>query len=108
MTFVLPARNPNSISVNGRDSIVPEIFRKMKRMYEGDDAERRHEIPVVYGLATVYSSITISFGIFLAMLMVVVLEPRASIGLIICVVIGAIILSVHGILRYRTASSFGK
>ncbi|XP_062129647.1 GPI ethanolamine phosphate transferase 3 [Drosophila sulfurigaster albostrigata] len=106
MTFVLPPKNPNSISVNGRDSIVPEIFRKMKRMYEGDDAERRHEIPVVYGLATVYSSIIISFGIFLAMLMVVLLEPRASIGLIVCVVVGAIILSVHGILRYRTANSF--
>ncbi|XP_064543887.1 GPI ethanolamine phosphate transferase 3 [Drosophila montana] len=107
MTFVLPPRNPNTISVNGRDSIVPEIFRKMKRMYEGDDdAERRYEIPVVYGLATVYSSIIISFGVFLAMLMIVLLEPRASIGLIVCVVVGAIILSVHGILRYRTAASF--
>ncbi|XP_023175163.2 GPI ethanolamine phosphate transferase 3 [Drosophila hydei] len=106
MIFVLPPKNPNTITVNGRDSIVPEIFRKMKRMYEGDDAERRYEIPVVYGLATVYSSIIISFGVFLAMLMIVLLEPRASIGLIVCMVVGAILLSVHGILRYRTASSF--
>ncbi|KAH8407442.1 hypothetical protein KR222_001268 [Zaprionus bogoriensis] len=106
MTYLLPPRNPNSIQVNGRESLVPEIFRKMKRMYEGDDAERRHEIPVVYGLATVYSSAIISFGIFLAMVLIVLLEPRASIGLIICIAVGAIVLSVHGLLRYRTANSF--
>ncbi|XP_017146673.1 GPI ethanolamine phosphate transferase 3 [Drosophila miranda] len=107
MTFVLPPRNPNFLTVNGHDSIVPEIFKKMKRMYEGDDdAERRSEIPIVYGLATVYSSITITFGIFLAMMMIVLLEPRAAIGLVICVAVGAILLSVQGILRYRTATSF--
>ncbi|EDW85727.1 uncharacterized protein Dwil_GK22996 [Drosophila willistoni] len=106
MTFVLPPRNPNVISVNGKDSIVPEIFKKMKRMYEGDDAERRHEIPVVYGLATVYSSVIITFGVFLSMVLIVLLEPRAAIGLVASMAIGAILLSVNGILRYRTATSF--
>ncbi|XP_030373820.1 GPI ethanolamine phosphate transferase 3 [Scaptodrosophila lebanonensis] len=106
MTFVLPPKNPNSIAVNGRDSIVPEIFKKMKRMYEGDDAERRYAIPVVYGLATVYSSIIITFGIFLAMTLIVLLEPRATVGLIVCMSVGAILLIVHGILRYRTATNF--
>lgn len=108
MTFLLPPSNANRIQVNGSESLVPEIFRKMKRMYEGDDAERRHEIPVVYGLATVYSSAIISFGIFLALVLIVLLEPRASIGLVICISVGAIVLSVHGILRYRTANSFGE
>lgn len=108
MTFLLPPSNPSRIQVNGRESLVPEIFRKMKRMYEGDDAERRHEIPVVYGLATVYSSAIISFGIFLALVLIVLLEPRASIGLVICISVGAIVLNVHGILRYRTANSFGE
>ncbi|KAH8277868.1 hypothetical protein KR018_009256 [Drosophila ironensis] len=106
MTFVLPPRNSNTVIVNGNESIVPEIFRKMKRMYEGDDAERRSAIPVVYGLATVYSSIVITFGVFLALVMIVLLEPRASIGLVVCIAVAAILLSVHGILRYRTAKSF--
>jgi len=108
MTFVLPPRSSHTVTINGSESIVPEIFRKMKRMYEGDDDERRNQIPVVYGLATVYSSIVIAFGVFLALVMIVLLEPRASIGLVVCVAVGAILLSVHGILRYRTASSFGK
>ncbi|KAH8348918.1 hypothetical protein KR084_012437 [Drosophila pseudotakahashii] len=106
MTFVLPPRSSHTVTINGNESIVPEIFRKMKRMYEGDDDERRNQIPVVYGLATVYSSIVIAFGVFLALVMIVLLEPRASIGLVVCVAVGAILLSVHGILRYRTASSF--
>ncbi|XP_017038698.1 GPI ethanolamine phosphate transferase 3 [Drosophila ficusphila] len=106
MTFVLPPRSSRTVTINGSESIVPEIFRKMKRMYEGDDDERRNQIPVVYGLATVYSSIVIAFGVFLALVMIVLLEPRASIGLIVCVAVGAILLSVHGILRYRTATSF--
>ncbi|XP_016958314.1 GPI ethanolamine phosphate transferase 3 [Drosophila biarmipes] len=106
MTFVLPPRSSHTVTINGSESIVPEIFRKMKRMYEGDDGERRSQIPVVYGLATVYSSIVIAFGVFLALVMIVLLEPRASIGLVVCVAVGAILLTVHGILRYRTASSF--
>ncbi|XP_037717757.1 GPI ethanolamine phosphate transferase 3 [Drosophila subpulchrella] len=106
MTFVLPPRSSHTVTINGSESIVPEIFRKMKRMYEGDDDERPNQIPVVYGLATVYSSIVIAFGVFLALVMIVLLEPRASIGLVVCVAVGAILLSVHGILRYRTASSF--
>ncbi|EDV36022.1 uncharacterized protein Dana_GF12178 [Drosophila ananassae] len=106
MIFVLPPRNANTVIVNGSESIVPEIFRKMKRMYEGNDEERRNAIPVVYGLATVYSSIVITFGVFLALVMVVLLEPRASIGLIVCIAVAAILLSIHGILRYRTATSF--
>jgi len=108
MTFVLPPRSSHTVTINGNESIVPEIFRKMKRMYEGDDDERRSQIPVVYGLATVYSSIVIAFGVFLALVMIVLLEPRASIGLVVCVAVGAILLSVHSILRYRTATSFGK
>ncbi|XP_032571459.1 GPI ethanolamine phosphate transferase 3 [Drosophila sechellia] len=106
MTFVLPPRSSHTVTINGNESIVPEIFRKMKRMYEGDDDERRSQIPVVYGLATVYSSIVIAFGVFLALVMIVLLEPRASIGLVVCVAVGAILLSVHSILRYRTATSF--
>lgn len=108
MVYVLPPRNGTTISVSRADSVVPEIFKKMKRMYEGDDAERRNEIPIVYGLATIYSSVVISFGTFLAMVLIVLLEPRSSMGIIACIAVGAIILLIHAILRYRSATSFGK
>ncbi|XP_065366612.1 GPI ethanolamine phosphate transferase 3 [Calliphora vicina] len=106
MVYVLPPKNASTISVNRTDSVIPEIFKKIKRMYEDDDEERRNEIPVVYGLATIYSSVIISFGTFLAMVLIVLLEPRSSMGVVVCIAVGAIILLLHAILRYRTATSF--
>uniref|UniRef100_A0A1A9UR96 GPI ethanolamine phosphate transferase 3, catalytic subunit n=1 Tax=Glossina austeni TaxID=7395 RepID=A0A1A9UR96_GLOAU len=106
MVFVLPPKNCTTIAVNTANSIVPEIFKKMKRMYEGGEVERQSDIPVVYGLATVYSSILISFGIFLTMVIVILLEPYSSVGAIICVAIAAALLSIHSILRFKTAISF--
>ncbi|XP_037946373.1 GPI ethanolamine phosphate transferase 3-like [Teleopsis dalmanni] len=106
MVFVLPPKNNSTVTVKRGESIVPEIFKKMKRIYEGDESEKRFEIPVVYGLATIYSSVVISFGVFLAIMLIVLLEPKSAIGIIICLAIGAVILSVHSILRYRTANNF--
>lgn len=107
MVYVLPPKNATSITVNRTDSVVPEIFKKMKRMYEGDENESRNEIPVVYGLATIYSSVIISFSTFLAMVLIILLEPRSSISIVLCVTVGAVILFLHAILRYRSATNFG-
>lgn len=106
MVHVLPPKRSSTITVNRTESVVPEIFRKMKRMYEDDEVELHNEIPVVYGLATIYSSVIISFGSFLAMVLIVLLEPKSSTGIIVCIAVGAIILSLHSILRYRTATNF--
>lgn len=109
MTYVLPPRS-TMFSVKTSEGVVPEIFKKMKQQYNGgpanEDTEKSYEIPVVYGLATVYSSILISFGVFLAMVLIVLLEPKSSIGLVICIAVAAVVLVVHSILRYRTATSF--
>lgn len=108
MVYVLPQKNKSTISVSRTDNIIPEIFKKMKSMYQGDDAERHSDIPVVYGLATIYSSVLISFGTFLAMVLVIILEPKSCSGIVVCIAVGAIILSLHAVLRYRTAVNFGK
>ncbi|KAM7341838.1 phosphatidylinositol glycan anchor biosynthesis class O isoform 1-T4 [Cochliomyia hominivorax] len=106
MVHVLPPKKSSTISVSRTGSVVPEIFKKMKRMYDGDDVERCNEIPVVFGLGTVYSSVIISFGTIFAMVLIVLLEPRSSMGFIACIAIGSIVLLLHAILRYRTATSF--
>ncbi|XP_023291866.2 GPI ethanolamine phosphate transferase 3 [Lucilia cuprina] len=106
MVYLLPPKNSSRITVNSTESVVPEIFKKMKRMYEGDNPEGGSEIPVVYGLTTVYSSVIISFGTFLAMVLIVLLEPRSSMGIVACIAVGAIILLIDAILRFRTATDF--
>ncbi|XP_073845761.1 phosphatidylinositol glycan anchor biosynthesis class O [Musca autumnalis] len=106
MVYVLPQKNKSTISVSQSENVIPEIFKKMKSLYHGDDAERRNDIPVVYGLATIYSSVLISFGTFLTMVMVILLEPKSCSGVVVCIAVAAIMLSLHAVLRYRTAVSF--
>lgn len=105
MTYVLPRRNPTTITVNPSGNVIPEIFKKMKSIYEGDQKDQRGEIPVVYGLATIYSSVLISFGVFLAIVIAVLLDAKASLGFAICIAVGAALLALHAILRYRTATN---
>ncbi|XP_075165839.1 phosphatidylinositol glycan anchor biosynthesis class O [Haematobia irritans] len=106
MVYVLPSKKRSTITINHRESIIPEIFRKMKSIYQGEDVERHSEIPVVYGLATIYSSVLISFGTFLAMVLIIVLDPRSCSGIVVCIAVAAIMLSMNAILRFRTATSF--
>ncbi|XP_004521984.1 GPI ethanolamine phosphate transferase 3 [Ceratitis capitata] len=103
--YVLPSFTM-PIQIKPWDNIVPQIFKKIKRMY--DDAESRmNQMDVmVYGLTTVYSSATIVFGLFLSMVLIVLLEAHATIGMISCVAIAVVIILVHSTLRYRTAENF--
>ncbi|XP_055379561.1 GPI ethanolamine phosphate transferase 3 [Condylostylus longicornis] len=104
MTHVLPPRQ-NSIAINPYSSIVPEIFKKMKKIYEGECEQKNNEIPVVFGLATVYSSILISFAVFFCLTIILLLEPKAVVGIVICIITAIVILSIHSILRFRTSTS---
>ncbi|XP_053966273.1 GPI ethanolamine phosphate transferase 3 [Anastrepha ludens] len=103
--YVLPSFT-TPIQVSQWDRVIPQIFKKIKRMYDDAEARVNQMDAMVYGLTTVYSSATIVFGLFLSMVLIVLLEPRASIGMISCVAISIVIILVHSILRYRTATSF--
>lgn len=107
MVYIVSPKNTSTVTLNYTENVTPEIFKKMKRMYEREAKGPRNKIPVVYGLATLYSSILISFGTFLAMVLIILSNPESSTGIVICVAVGAIILLLHGIIRYRTAKSFG-
>lgn len=112
MVFVLPPRSKRRqpLSVNTSENVVPELYKKIKMSYEEttEVGNGNVDIPVVYGLATVYSSILISFGFFLALLLITVQDPKSSIGLLICLAVGFIILVIHSVLRFKTSSEFGE
>lgn len=112
MVFVLPPRSKRKqqLTVNSHANVVPELFKKIKKNYE-ESAEMGNgdvDIPVVYGLATVYSSIIISFGVFLALLLITIQDPKSSMGIVICLAVAFILLLIHSILRFKTSSDFGK
>lgn len=115
LLFVLQRSTNRSIDVSPFGRVVPQLFMKMKRMYEdgsyginrssNDDEDR---IPIVYGLATVYSSVfwsTLSTFIYV---LAVLLGPFASHGLFIAISIAALILVLNAFQRYQTSSKLGK
>lgn len=111
MVFVLPPRSKRmqQLSVSFQN-VVPELFKKMKKSYDEtvEIGNGDVDIPVVYGLATVYSSILISFGMFLSLVLITIQDPKSSVGIVICLVVAAMILVMHSILRFKTAFDFGK
>ncbi|XP_067629942.1 GPI ethanolamine phosphate transferase 3 [Eurosta solidaginis] len=100
--FVLP-NYTMPIKISQWENVVPQIFKNIKRMYDDAEARLNQRDAMIYGLTNVYSSATIVFGTFLSMVLIVLLEPRATIGMISCVAIAVVIILIHSILRYRTA-----
>lgn len=131
MTYVImPSKTDTTVTttktIYSYINIIPELLKRMKQAYcdnnhqdNGQTAattneksslnnHKKTEIPIVYGLATIYSSTLISFGIFLLLLLVILLNGVPSLGIFICIAVAVVILNIHSILRYRTACKLGK
>ncbi|XP_050327392.1 GPI ethanolamine phosphate transferase 3 [Bactrocera neohumeralis] len=103
LTFYVLPNFSTPIQIRPWDNVIPQIFKKIKRMYDDAEARVNQMDAMVYGLTTVYSSATIVFGLFLSMMLIVLLEPRATIGMVACIAISVVIILVHSTLRFRTA-----
>lgn len=119
MVFVLRTKASN----NGKtilmspehyySSTVPDIFNHLKRVYEEEKKDSRSNvqkpvIPTVYGLATVYSSTIISFGVFLSLFLILITDVRASVGLLLCLSLAVVLLIIHAVINYNDSTNFGK
>lgn len=115
LLFVLHRNTNRSIDVSPFGRVVPQIFMKMKRMYEdgsyglnGSVRDQEDNIPIVYGLATVYSSVFWSTMSTFIYVLAVLLGPFASHGLFVTVAIASLILVLNAFQRYQTSSKLGK
>lgn len=108
LTFYVLPNFSTPIQIMPWDNVIPQIFKKIKRMYDDAEARVNQMDAMVYGLTTVYSSATVVFGLFLSMVLIVLLEPRATIGMIACIAISVVIILVHSTLRFRTAVNLGE
>lgn len=108
---VLPSENVTTFRIRSIDKMIPELFKKIKNLYgksnESGEATYNDSIPIVYGLGTIYSSTIISVGTFITMVLLVLLGAKASIGMILCICIAALLLVIHSMIRFQTASNFG-
>lgn len=101
LIHVIP-RNGNQVSITHSDYAVPQIFRYVKNVFNQETRTRKGEIPVIYGLATVYSSVFVAIGASLAILLSLLLSMKVMNGLLITGAMGIGILIIFSILRFES------
>lgn len=111
MLFILQKPN-RTFNVSPFGCVVPQIVMKMKQIYDSgssvDDESPNDDIPIVYGLATVYSSVLFSISIVFAFLLALLLGPNAANGVFIILFTALAILVLNAILRYQRCTRLGK
>lgn len=110
MLFILQKPN-RTFNVSPFGCVVPQIVMKMKQMYDsGGSAEEdttNDDIPIVYGLATVYSSVLYSICVGFTFVLALLLGPVASNGIFIVLFVAALILVLNAIHRYQRCTRLG-
>lgn len=112
MLFILQKPN-RTFNVSPFGCVVPQIVMKMKQMYDSigtteEEESTNDDIPIVYGLATVYSSVECSICVGFTFVLALLLGPVAANGIIIVIVAAALILVLNAIHRYQRCTRLGK
>lgn len=92
---------------------ITQIFHKIRNELNanGVSGEYNHyvyRIPLIHGLTTIHSSVLISFGSFIALVIALLLGPNSAGGLFLSLYTAAGIALLNGVLRYQTANTLGK
>ena len=97
LIYVIPTTKGVNIA---RDSsnLIPELFKHVKGIFSAQSRNSSGQIPIIYGLATVYSSVIIAFGVLFAILLALLVGSKASTGLLIIVTVAIIFLAIKSIL----------
>lgn len=103
LLYLLPNQD-NQIDAR-QETLVSELFKKLKSNYEN---QKKDKIPIICGLATVYSAVFIAIGCMLSITLALLLGPNAAIGLFLVILAGLLAVVLHAVLRYDTASTLGK
>lgn len=99
-----------NVSPFGR--VVPQIVMRMRQMYDnmnnGDEDNTNDDIPIVYGLATVYSSVLLSTCLGFAFVLALLVGPIAANGIFIVLFVATLLLVLNAIHRYQRCTRLGK
>ncbi|XP_055536594.1 GPI ethanolamine phosphate transferase 3 [Wyeomyia smithii] len=105
MVYILPKRREMMNILYGERNLAPEIYRQLRDNYNSPNAAPSDEVPIVCGLATVYSSVFIAIGIFLTLLLALLLGSNGTAGLIISLVVTICYGIITSILQYENSSN---
>ncbi|XP_072391039.1 GPI ethanolamine phosphate transferase 3 isoform X1 [Diabrotica undecimpunctata] len=98
-TYVLPTTNFHQ-EVNS----IPALFKKIKNNITAQDKPDKDDIPVVYGMGTVYSAAFVTIGIYLTLLFALLLGDAVAPSSVIMFLTAAFVLIVTSVLRIEKAT----
>ncbi|XP_058832499.1 GPI ethanolamine phosphate transferase 3 [Topomyia yanbarensis] len=101
MIYVLPKKK-DMVLYSDRNPI-PEIYRQLKDNCSSKNPS--NDVPIVCGLATVYSSVFIAVGVFITILLSLLLGSTGTGGLILSLVITICYGIISSILQYENSTS---
>ncbi|XP_015108487.1 GPI ethanolamine phosphate transferase 3 [Diachasma alloeum] len=105
--FLLP-RNRDSLNVYQGENIVPKLFDKVKELFYNRKRDGEDDIPVVYGLGTVYSAAFVSLGVFGSLIYALLLGNVLAPSVLLLVVTGTVVLGIVAVERFRNANDISE
>lgn len=102
--FLLPKQR-ESFNIYQGDNVVPQLFDKVKELFytKKEKDKNNSEMPIVYGLGTVYSASFISFSVFLTLLYALLLGNVLASCTIMMAVTVVCVLAIVAIERFQNA-----
>lgn len=101
--YVLPKKR----DIDCKDATIPALFKKVKGMFGEENAEP-DEIPIVCGLATVYSAVFVVAAVYFTLLLALLLGDGVAPSAVLLFFAGALVLVLSAISRYEKATTVGE
>jgi phosphatidylinositol glycan class O len=115
--FVVPKKKESiTIPVYGQTNVIPHLFTQMKELMRGGsksgvsagDDNVAKELPVVYGLATAYSSVFVNVAVFVCLLVALLLGDALAPSVILMCTTATVLLTILSAIQYEKAMHSGE
>ncbi|KAJ8938246.1 hypothetical protein NQ318_001779 [Aromia moschata] len=101
--YVAPGRD-SLVEVQNDEKVIPNLFRKVKT-FLNEREEPKEDVRIVWGLATVYSSVFVVVGIYLTLLFGLLLGDAVAPSAVIMFMTTAFILIIMSVLRIEKVNT---
>ena len=109
--FMVPKKKESmTFQVYGQTNIIPHIFNQMKELMQGRIKENseNNDFPIVYGLATVYSSAFVNIGIYMCLPIALVLGISLAPSVVLMCTTGTVLVTLLSAIHYEKSLFTGK
>lgn len=105
LIYILPRKS--NLPVWNESNIIPQLFKNMKVLIE-DKEKAKNEIPIIYGLGTIYSTAFIAIAVYLTILIGLILGDTTAPSAVIMFLTAMFLLIVMSLLRIDEATSINE